>query len=54
MRHFGELRMCLKTIHREFGRLYQRQSDAGFAMEVEFKVTADGKITIKQARPWVH
>ena len=51
--HRNELRRHLKTIHREFGALYGTGDDAPFAMEVEFKVTADGALTIKQARPWV-
>ncbi len=36
-----------------FAKLYAAQSDAPFAMEIEFKVTSDGRLAIKQARPWV-
>ena len=45
--------MRLKTIHRCFQSLYGKEPDSRFAMEVEFKVTADGTLVIKQARPWV-
>ena len=51
--HVAQLRVRLKTIHREFRSLYGMDPDAPFAMEVEFKVTADDKLVIKQARPWV-
>jgi len=48
-----QLRMSLKTIHREFRELYGKKSDESFAMEVEFKITSAGKLVIKQSRPWV-
>jgi hypothetical protein len=51
--HLGPLRVHLKTIHREFHALYDAPADAPFAMEVEFKVTEAGRLSIKQARPWV-
>jgi len=47
------LRLDLKTIHREFRKLYGMDEDALFAMEIEFKVTREGNFAIKQARPWV-
>lgn len=47
------LRLDLKTIHREFRKLYGMPKDAPFAMEIEFKVTSAGQFAIKQARPWV-
>jgi hypothetical protein len=49
----GDLRLHLKTIHREFRALYGKAEDEPFAMEVEFKVTHDGRLSVKQARPWV-
>jgi hypothetical protein len=37
-----------------FRTLYSQPADAPFAMEVEFKITSAGKLSIKQARPWVY
>ncbi len=52
--HLAELRTYLSRIHSRFAKLYGRSSnDRQFAMEIEFKVTKDGKLSIKQARPWV-
>lgn len=42
----------LDRIVRHFRRLYDAPSD--FAMEIEFKVTVDDELAIKQARPWVN
>lgn len=48
------LRKCLTKIHGKFAKLYSVDSDApGFAMEIEYKITQDGALRIKQARPWV-
>ena len=52
--HLRELRSILSTIHSRFAELYQVSADEPFAMEVEFKITADGVLAIKQARPWVY
>jgi len=52
--HRTELRRCLRAIHSEFASLYEVGPDEPFAMEVEFKITAEGELSIKQARPWVH
>ncbi len=54
VRHLGELRESLGTIHRNFRALYHQPLDAPFAMEVEFKITSAGRLSIKQARPWVY
>lgn len=52
--HQAELRGYLARIHSRFAKLYGHSSnDRHFAMEIEFKVTKEGKLSIKQARPWV-
>ena len=52
--HLGELREYLQTIHDEFGVLYHVQRGDDFAMEIEYKITSDDKLAIKQARPWIY
>ena len=52
--YLRELSGYLAMIHNKFGQLYAPASQrADFAMEIEFKITSDGKLSIKQARPWV-
>lgn len=51
--HRDELRRCLTELQRRFAALYGRDGDASFAMECEFKVTEQGTLLIKQARPWI-
>ena len=51
--HLDELRSYLTVIHSAFGALYETEPDARFAMEIEYKVTRDGELSIKQARPWI-
>ncbi len=48
-----QLRRHLATIHERFGELYGIEDDEQFAMEIEFKITSDNVLAIKQARPWV-
>ncbi len=48
-----ELREALGRIHFNFEKLYGKDRGDAFAMEVEFKITNDGRLVIKQARPWV-
>ena len=48
-----ELRGYLTTILAKFRELYKVPSSEDFAIEIEYKVTSDNKIAIKQARPWV-
>jgi hypothetical protein len=48
------LRKCLAKIHGKFAKLYGVDRDTpGFAMEIEYKITREGALGIKQARPWV-
>ena len=51
--HLLHLRRALRAIDGQFRKLYAPSDDQPFAMEVEFKVTKEGKLFIKQARPWV-
>ena len=46
-----ELSGHLETLHKHFKTLYGGGPD--FAMEIEFKITVDGDLAIKQARPWI-
>ncbi len=43
----------LSAIQSHFRNRYNAWSDPAFAMEIEFKITVDNKLFIKQARPWV-
>ena len=49
--HCNLLRRALEVIEREFRALHGASDP--FAMEIEFKVTELGDLSIKQARPWV-
>ena len=49
----NQLRQHLAVIHREFKSSYNPGSGEPFAMEIEFKITSDDRLAIKQARPWV-
>ena len=51
--HRNELRAYLRAVHGRFRNLYQVPASEQFAMEIEFKVTSDGRLAVKQARPWV-
>ncbi len=48
-----QLRRHLAVIHKKFAELYNPGSDEDFAMEIEFKITSENVLAIKQARPWV-
>ncbi|GAB5421716.1 MAG: hypothetical protein Crog4KO_28670 [Crocinitomicaceae bacterium] len=49
----GQLRTYLGVIHDEFERLYHAEGNPTFAMDIEYKITSDNRLAIKQARPWV-
>ena len=49
----SQLGRHLTTIHDHFKKLYTPGPDEPFAMEIEFKITAENVLAIKQARPWV-
>ncbi len=46
------LRDYMKVIHDEFELLYEADDHEDFAMEIEFKITEENQLSIKQARPW--
>ena len=48
-----QLRDHLTVIHERFAVLYNPAPDEPFAMEIEFKITSDNVLAVKQARPWV-
>ena len=48
-----KLRDYLTVIHDHFEGLYNPAAGEPFAMEIEFKITSDDVLAIKQARPWV-
>ena len=49
----AQLRRHLSTIHERFAQLYAVEEGERFAMEIEFKITSDNVLAIKQARPWI-
>ena len=49
----GQLRRRLDAIHEKFEELYDIEEGERFAMEIEFKITSDNVLAIKQARPWI-
>ena len=51
--YLTQIRFMLRTIHNEFRALYNPDPEERFAMEIEYKITVDGDLAIKQARPWL-
>ena len=52
--YLQELRPMLGTIHSQFRTHFGVPSGEDFAMEIEFKITAENNLAIKQARPWIY
>ena len=51
--YLNQMREYLQIIHDEFAILYNVVGVDGFGMDIEYKVTAEDQLIIKQARPWV-
>ena len=51
--YLEEMRTYLGVIDAEFRTLYEVDPVTQFAMEIEYKITIDGDLAIKQARPWI-
>lgn len=51
--HLDQLRAYLKIIHSKFSKLYNAENNSTFAMDIEYKITSNDQLIIKQARPWV-
>ena len=51
--YLDQMRDYLGVIHDEFSVLYNVEGIEGFGMDIEYKVTAQDQLAIKQARPWV-
>ena len=50
--HYFELRQYMEIIDAWFATLYNAVGNDEFAMDIEFKITEDDVLVIKQARPW--
>jgi len=48
-----QFREYLSIIHSEFATLYNATNNNSFAMDIEYKITKNDQLIIKQARPWV-
>jgi len=51
--YLDQMRDYLTVIHNEFAKLYNAQTNENFAMDIEYKITKENQLIIKQARPWV-
>ncbi len=51
--YLNQMREYLGVIHDEFAVLYNVVGAEGFGMDIEYKVTREDQLIIKQARPWV-
>ena len=50
--YLNQMREYLSTIHDEFAELYGVVGAEGFSMDIEYKITSEDQLVIKQARPW--
>ena len=51
--YLSQLNGYLSIIHYKFNQLYGATGQTkNLPMEIEFKITSDGRLSIKQARPW--
>ena len=50
--YLDQMRNMLRTIHDEFQVLYGAVGSDEFAIDIEYKITVDDQLIIKQARPW--
>ena len=51
--YIDQMREFLSVIHNGFEILYDVVGAEGFGVDIEYKVTAQDQLIIKQARPWV-
>jgi hypothetical protein len=51
--YLDQMRDYLSVIHDQFAILYDVEGIEGFGMDIEYKITIDNQLVIKQARPWV-
>ncbi|MEZ4686069.1 MAG: PEP/pyruvate-binding domain-containing protein [Bacteroidia bacterium] len=51
--YLDHMRGFMTVIHNEFAVLYNAVGNETFAVDIEYKITREGQLIIKQARPWV-
>jgi hypothetical protein len=52
--HIQEVIIAMADIQNHFRRVYNiAEDDLSFAMDIEFKITQEDELHIKQARPWI-
>lgn len=51
--YLDKMRNYLSVIHDAFEQLYHAVNNNTFAVDIEYKITSDDQLIIKQARPWV-